>query len=83
VVGLRPVNQPGTVSLYRDSVDTPVDPSEPNTKLPATPATRALKLISPLLTLGFQGVVAVFIPTFAVEAVPVTAVVFVPDSAAV
>ena len=34
------------------------------------------------LGVGFQDVVAVLIPTFAVEAVPVTAVVFVPDNAA-
>ena len=32
MVGLRPVNQPGIVSWYWDSVDTPIDPSEDNTK---------------------------------------------------
>jgi hypothetical protein len=42
-----------------------------------------LKLISPLLGVGFHADVCVFIPTFAVEAVPVTAVVFVPDKAEV
>jgi hypothetical protein len=83
VVGLRPVNHPGVVSVYCDSVDTPIDPSELNTILPGTPAVWALILISPLLTLGFQGVVAVLIPTCAVEAVPVTAAVFVPDKAEV
>ena len=74
-MGLRPVNQPGIVSLYWDSVETPIDPSEDNTKLPGIPAVWALRLISPLLGVGFQDVVAVLIPTFAVEAVPVTAVV--------